>query len=60
MAKKIPCTMDSEAAAFWESVERRAKEVQHLPRWMKAGLVVDPVNFVTFSPDPEEGASKKR
>jgi hypothetical protein len=60
MNKKSPSEMDSKSAAFWESVERRAKEVQHLPRWMKAGLVVDPVNFVTFSPDPELAAAKKK
>jgi hypothetical protein len=60
MTKKNLSELDRESVAFWESVERGAKEVQKLPQWMKAGLVVDPTNFVTFAPDPELAATKKR
>jgi hypothetical protein len=60
MTKKSSSETD-DAAAFWESVERTAKEVRTWPSWMRAGVVVDPVNFVTFMPDePPAASSKKR
>ncbi len=51
MTKKSENAVDQETSAFWESVERSAKAARALPRWMKAGLLVDSTNFVTFAPE---------
>jgi hypothetical protein len=61
MTKKSQSDTD-DAAAFWESVERTAEEVRTWPSWMKVGVVVDPINFVTFMPEPVPAVptSKKR
>lgn len=36
---------DDSGEDFWSSVEKAAASVEKLPAWMKAGIVVDEVNF---------------
>ncbi len=58
MTKKSNSATEQEIVEFWESVERSAKAARALPRWMKAGLLVDSTNFVTFASEPS--ASNKK
>lgn len=34
---------------FWKSVEKTAASIRGLPSWMKAGIAVDRINFVTYN-----------
>jgi hypothetical protein len=50
MKKLIRNTSDKESAAFWAGVERTAASAKDLPAWMKAGVDVNPVHFLTSEP----------
>jgi hypothetical protein len=50
MKKLIRNMSDKESAAFWAGVERTAASAKDLPAWMKAGVDVNPVHFVTSEP----------
>ena len=52
MTKLIRNTSTPEAAKFWEYVKRTADEAKDYPDWMRAGIVLNDRNFVTYAAEP--------
>jgi hypothetical protein len=59
MSKLIRNTSDEKSAAFWRAVEEIAAEMQNAPAWMKAGIVLDPRHYETFSSDEDLSMRQK-